>query len=308
MLTLTKTRLFVLTSLSALMACSGAPSDDLSAQEQTKEQKKQENTETKTKVDAADAIDIKKVSEALGHFIGRNLKAPGIDFDTESLIKGIREGSEGKPAPMSDQEYEKAMALLQQKAMNTLAETNLSAAEKYMKDNAHASGVVEIVPGKLQYMVLEQGTGPVVPEHGTPQINYTGKYIDGTVFGSSENAGGPIAVPIDQTIQGFSKGIAGMKEGEKRRLFIHPDFGYGKTGQLPPNSLLIFDIEVVKATAPDIDPSLESMDDDSDFDEEFEAFEEDEPASPVDNKATTPKAGDKVVSPKDNEASDNPSK
>jgi len=84
-------------------------------------------------------------------------------------------------------------------------------------------------------------------------INYTGKYIDGTVFGSSETAGGPITVPIDQTIPGFSKGIVGMKEGEKRRLFVHPDMGYGTTGQLPPNSMLIFDIEVVKATSPDKD-------------------------------------------------------
>ena len=44
----------------------------------------------------------------------------------------------------------------------------------------------------------------------------------------------PITIPLDQTIPGFSKGIVGMKEGEKRRLFVHPDLGYGTTGQLPP--------------------------------------------------------------------------
>ena len=55
-----------------------------------------------------------------------------------------------------------------------------------------------------------------------------------------------------------------MKEGEKRRLFVHPDFAYGTNGPLPPNSLLIFDIEVVKAQAPkdaDLDDDLDDGDD-----------------------------------------------
>lgn len=273
MLKLTKIRPLVLVALSALMACSGgSSSDDLSAQEQktTPPTVKQENAAA-----ASDAkeYDIKKVSEALGHFIGRNLKAPGISFDTESIITGIREGAAGKPAPMTDEDYEKAMAQLQQKAVDTLANTNLEAAEKFMKDNAKAAGVVEVTPGKLQYLILQQGQGAAVPEHGTPLINYTGKYIDGTVFGSSENAGGPIAVPIDQTIPGFSKGIAGMKEGEKRRLFVHPEEGYGRAGQLPPNSLLIFDIEVVKAVAPEKpeDEDELNLDDELDLDEDAPA-------------------------------------
>ena len=203
-------------------------------------------------------IDIPKLSEALGHFIGRNLKSPGVQFDLEQIITGMREGAAGKPSPMTDQEYETAMAKLQQKVYEYLSENNLAAATKFLNENAHAEGVVEIVPEKLQYLILQEGQGPTVPEHGSPSINYTGKYLDGTVFGSSENSGGPITVPIDQTIQGFSKGIAGMKEGEKRRLFVHPDFGYGKGGQLPPNTLLIFDIEVVKAT-PDKDEANEGQ-------------------------------------------------
>lgn len=198
--------------------------------------------------------DIKKLSEAFGHFIGKNLNNPGIEFDVDSVILGIRNGFAGAPAPMADKEYEKMMAKLQENAFRRLSEENLKAANAFLEKNKSATGVVEIVPGKLQYMMLEQGSGAAVAEGSVPQIKYVGKYIDGKVFGNSEDVGGPITVPLKQTIQGFSQGLVGMKEGEKRRLFVHPDLGYGTMGQLPPNALLIFDIEIVKADTPDYKP------------------------------------------------------
>lgn len=225
--------------------------------------------------------EIKNISNALGHFLGRNLNTPGINFDLESVIQGMRDGSAGKPAPMTEKEFEETMASLQRRAYDKQAENNLKAANDYLQNNAQQEHVVVVEPGKLQYLVLQQGTGPIVDSHGNPQINYTGKYMDGTVFSSSADLGGPINVPLDQTIPGFSKGITGMKEGEKRRLFIHPDFGYGTMGQLPPNSLLIFDIEVVKAEAPKSSESddedllqLQLDDDESDDDEDHHDHKE----------------------------------
>lgn len=194
-------------------------------------------------------IDMKKLSEAFGHFIGRNLKAPGLSFDLDSIIQGIREGSEGKPSPLNEKEYEEMMTAVQEKAFKEMSSNNLKSANDFMQKNHDVAGVVEVVPGKLQFMIVKEGTGAAVEPHSSPKINYTGKYQDGTVFGTSEEMGGPITIPLDQTIPGFSKGIIGMKEGEKRRLFVHPDLGYGTTGQLPPNELLIFEIEAVKANS-----------------------------------------------------------
>jgi peptidylprolyl isomerase len=83
-----------------------------------------------------------------------------------------------------------------------------------------------------------------------------------------------------------------MKEGEKRRLYVHPDLGYGTTGQLPPNELLIFDIEVVKADSDDAktktDKSADSDDEDLFIDEE----EYDLESNP--KKSETSKADTKV--------------
>jgi peptidylprolyl isomerase len=199
--------------------------------------------------------DISNLSEAFGHFIGRNLNAPGIKFDLEQIIKGIREGYAGKPAPMSDQEYETMMALLQQQVFDQLANENLQMADNFMKQNAHNKGVFAVEEGKLQYQIVKEGSGESVPQNGSPLIHYSGRYLDGTVFDSSDNTGGPVKIPLQQTIPGFSKGIAGMKEGEKRKIFVHPDMGYGLNSPLPPNAMLIFEVEVVKANEPEGKPA-----------------------------------------------------
>lgn len=189
-----------------------------------------------------------KVSEAFGNFIGKTLSNPnsGIRFDIENVIKGIREGAAGKPSPLSEQDYEKAISELQESAFKDMSETNLKTANEFMVTNAKEKNIVVVEPGKLQYMILTEGKGPTVNEHSSPLIHYTGKFIDGSVFGSSEETG-PISISLDRTIPGFSKGLVGMKQGEKRRLFIHPDLAYGTRGDLPPNAMLIFDVEVVNA-------------------------------------------------------------
>ncbi len=188
-----------------------------------------------------------KLSQAFGHLVGKNLEMPGLTFDTEQVIQGIRDAIEGKESPMSEEEYEVAMVSLQEKAFQELADTNLNEAVEYLSSNAKKEGIVEAEAGKLQYEVVNSGSGKVVAEHATPTIHYTGKYVDGTVFGSSKESGEPLALPLDQTIPGFNRGIVGMKEGETRRIYIHPELGYGTNGQLPPNSLLIFDVEVISA-------------------------------------------------------------
>lgn len=222
-------------------------------------------------------IDMIKLSEAFGHFIGRHLQSPGMKFDLESLIRGIREGAAGAPAPMSEKEYEEMMAAVQEKAFKEMSSTNLQNANDFMEKNSKVSGVVEIVPGKLQYILVHEGSGATVQPHSSPMIQYTGKYLDGNVFGTSEETGA-ITIPLDQTIPGFSKGIVGMKEGEKRKLYVHPDLGYGTSGQLPPNELLVFDIELIKADTAGEQKKDAPSDGKDSFgdDEDYFDFEEDE--------------------------------
>ena len=103
----------------------------------------------------------------------------------------------------------------------------------------------------LEYVVLEEGSGPVAQKGQKVKVHYTGKLEDGTVFDSSVDRGEPImfTLGVGQVIKGWDEGIEGMKVGEKRQLTIPPDLGYGARGAgnvIPPNSVLIFDTELVE--------------------------------------------------------------
>jgi len=189
-----------------------------------------------------------RLSEALGHLIVRQLNQAGFPFNLDQVIQGIRDEKEGKPSPMSEEEYEQIVCTLQEQHFLQTAELNLNEANTFLEENALKEGIQAIDP-KLQFQVAQEGEGEAVGPESTPLIHYKGKLIDGTVFATSETVGEPIALPIKQSIPGFAKGLVGMKEGEKRVLYIHPELAYGLSGHLPPNSLLIFEVEIVKANA-----------------------------------------------------------
>lgn len=110
---------------------------------------------------------------------------------------------------------------------------------------------IQTTPSGLQYIVIEEGTGDK-PEKGKKvKVHYTGKLEDGTVFDSSVKRGVPIEfeLGVGRVIKGWDEGIADMKVGGKRQLIIPPDLGYGPNGYppvIPPNSTLIFDVELVE--------------------------------------------------------------
>lgn len=192
------------------------------------------------------AADASKISEAFGHLIGRNLESIGYKFDIAQVIKGLQDANAGKEAPMSEMECVQAITAIQESVFKQQSSDNLEKANEFLAKNTQDTGVVSLESGKVQYKVEKAGEGTVVQEHDSPLLRYTGKFLDGTIFGSSKE---DELISLDETLPGFTKGIIGMKEGEKRTLFIHPDLGYGTSGYLPPNSLLTFEVEVLKANA-----------------------------------------------------------
>ncbi|MBS0585659.1 MAG: FKBP-type peptidyl-prolyl cis-trans isomerase [Verrucomicrobia bacterium] len=197
--------------------------------------------------------DMTKISRAFGHLMGQHLETLGLEFDMPSVIQGIQDRLNGIAAPMSETECLQALGQIQEIAFQTQCHENLKKAEDFLKQNKNEPGVVELEAGKLQYVRLAEGKGSIVEEHFCPLIRYCGKFLDGKVFGQSQEDD---VLSLDDTIEGFKKSIVGMREGEKRRIFIHPELGYGQsTGFLPPNSLLTFEIEVIKANTPKADDS-----------------------------------------------------
>jgi peptidylprolyl isomerase len=191
---------------------------------------------------------INKLSQAYGHLIVKTLDTPVIKLNFDAVVQGMKDGKENKTSPMNEQEYEEAVALVQEYAFQEMSQKNLAEANEFLAKNAKSSGVVELQPGKLQYVVERPGRpdGQVVKENSMPTVLYTGSYANGSVFGSTQESGEAVPILLTQTIPGFRQGLLGMKEGEKRKIFIHPDLGYGTSGQLSPNALLVFEVEVVK--------------------------------------------------------------
>ena len=101
---------------------------------------------------------------------------------------------------------------------------------------------------ELRFEDTVVGDGDVVVASDTVTIHYTGALATtGVVFDSSVPNGEPATFPLDNLIQGWQEGIPGMQVGGKRRLFIPAELGYGASGSgssIPPNTDLIFDIEL----------------------------------------------------------------
>ncbi len=108
----------------------------------------------------------------------------------------------------------------------------------------------------LDFVDIKTGTGELVAPHKFLSIHYTGYLVDGTKFDSSVDRGEPldIAYGAHKVILGWDTGFGGMRVGGKRRLFVPYQLAYGPSQYqtIPPKSMLIFDVEVVKVsdTAP----------------------------------------------------------
>lgn len=112
------------------------------------------------------------------------------------------------------------------------------------------SGNEVILPDGLKYIDTTPGTGASPTNGQNVTVNYTGYLLNGTVFDSSVSRNQPFSFVIGegQVIKGWDEGVLTMKVGGKRRLIIPANLAYGAQGQgsIPPNSTLIFDVELLK--------------------------------------------------------------
>lgn len=120
--------------------------------------------------------------------------------------------------------------------------------EKYAKDHQLK---LQYLPSGLGYLITEEGKGTQVTSGSTAVVHYTGKLIDGTKFDSSKDRNQPFPVQVgaNRVIQGWEQGLPLFKAGGKGTLFIPSTLGYGERGAgaiIKPNSVLVFDIEVLE--------------------------------------------------------------
>jgi FKBP-type peptidyl-prolyl cis-trans isomerase len=110
---------------------------------------------------------------------------------------------------------------------------------------------VKTTESGLKYIVLEEGTGKAPQKGATIVAEYTGWLTDGKKFDSSKDHPGEFEfqVGLGQVIPGWDEALSAMKVGERRKLIVPADLGYGAEGAggvIPPNATLIFEVKLVK--------------------------------------------------------------
>ena len=119
-----------------------------------------------------------------------------------------------------------------------------------MEENTQEENNQQEEVTELKIDIIEEGTGQEAKNGDTVSVHYTGILQDGTKFDSSIDRGEAFSFQIGAglVIKGWDLGLLGMKIGEKRKLTIPSDLGYGSAGVggvIPPNSVLIFEVELL---------------------------------------------------------------
>ncbi len=166
--------------------------------------------------------------------------------DVMNKIEIIRVGEKAKNFVASQENFDKLKGTLAERAAEAFKKANEETIKKIKADYPDS----EVSESGIYYTINEKGNGKKPSAGDQVSVHYTGKFMNGQVFDSSVSRGEPIefAVGMGQVISGWDETILDMNVGEKRVVVIPPNLAYGERGYpgaIPPNSWLIFDVELV---------------------------------------------------------------
>ena len=167
------------------------------------------------------------------------------DMDLDAFMAGIQAYKDG--TVVSDSEIEAIVNRYSSEVMIQMGEENLAAANSFLEENKKQEGVVTTASG-LQYKVLVQGSGNTPSKDAQVEVKYTLKDINGNVLGSTGDES--YYYNLSEVVPGFREALMLMNPGSSITAWIHPDLGYGENGtsNIEPQSLLVFDIELISIT------------------------------------------------------------
>ena len=219
-------------------------------------------SEVKVDVELPTRAEVDSVSYLLGVNYGMMFKQNGFAEDLSELDmallkkgmedalkadepKGYNDTTFAKQFKISPYEMNRILNGFLKKKTDYKAEVNRVKGEKFLAANALKENVGTTDSG-LQYTILAEGSAEKVAPNDTVTVKYRGTLIDGTMFDEGEIPGHVSG--SRGLITGFDEGIRLVGEGGKAIIYIPADLAYGSRGNrgIEPNSVLIFDIEVVK--------------------------------------------------------------
>ena len=196
-----------------------------------------------------------KVSYIIGRQIGGDFKNQGIEATVSAFTKGFETALAGTESEINEQDtaeimnaFQVEMAAKAQKMAAEAGAANVEAGAAFLEANKAKEGV-EVTASGLQYKSIKAGEGATPTAEQTVEVHYEGTLIDGTVFDSSYQRGQTTSFPVNGVIAGWTEALQLMKEGDVWELTIPSDLAYGERGaggQIGPNSVLNFKVELIK--------------------------------------------------------------
>ena len=191
---------------------------------------------------------------SIGLVFGAQLHSAGFDqtLALDAVMRGLKDGLGGKV--MSDEDKARAMQLVRG-GREKLGARNQAAAHDFLAQNANAPGVTTTASG-LQYQVIAAGDAkaPAPTLSDRVIVRYRGRLLDGTEFDSSDKHAQVPNFSVNTVLKGWREALLQMKSGAKWRLFVPPELAYdmNSPAAIPPGSLLIFDVELLKVEPPQV--------------------------------------------------------
>ncbi len=189
-----------------------------------------------------------RLSYSLGYQFGENVRNNHIPVQPGIFTRGIRDALNGSrpllpPAQMAAavENFQKEMAARNAAAIRALATQEQAAGRAFLAKNAKRPGM-HVLPDGVQYQIIHQGSGPHPTASQTVVADYTGSFINGHVFASTQKVGKPAVFPLRGLIQGLQETLVRMPVGSTWRIYIPGHLAYGPRGNgpIPPNATLIF--------------------------------------------------------------------
>ena len=195
-----------------------------------------------------------KESYSIGYQVGLSIKNDGVEINFDKLVQGLQDAVNEQEPLLSNEEMRSLIVERREKLKNDqmqklleIRAQNAEEAVTFLEENGKKEGVKTTESG-LQYQIIKEGEENSPKPDDMITVHYRGTFIDGTEFDSSYSRGEPQLLQADNVIPGWREAMQMMKVGSKWKIFVPPALAYGRGGagqMIPPNKLLIFEIELL---------------------------------------------------------------
>ncbi len=243
----------------ALVACKPIDKDAPKADAKAEEAKNKDGT---AKI-AGLPTEKEQVSYMIGMDIGKSLKPMKDDVDMQTIQRAINDVFGDKKPLLNEEQAAKVMQEFAQKMqakqqadmakkqaeMEAQGKKNIAVEATFLAENGKKPGVTTTASG-LQYQAITAGSGAKPKSIDSVKVHYKGALLDGTEFDSSYKRNEPAQFVLNSVVPGWTEALQLMPVGSKYKLWIPAKLGYGAEGTpggpIPPNSTLVFEVELLE--------------------------------------------------------------